>query len=56
MTTCTQCPLRDGRRDWCPVRAETRKGREPMCPWAVRSRLWERQDVKPAPWVKVQED
>ena len=28
---CRDCPRHDRKRSWCPVRAEARAGRSPMC-------------------------
>lgn len=28
---CLECPKHDAARAWCPVKAETRPGRSPMC-------------------------
>lgn len=28
---CMECPRHDSRKAWCPVRAEARAGRAPMC-------------------------
>ena len=42
---CMECPMHGARQAWCPVRAEPRAGRAPMCRYG-RALVAARQTVE----------